>query len=89
MPDGPGPARVRPGRVGTDAGGQTVATLTVTALIGAALAGAGGARVVSSEIDKRFLRVAATGAAAKPDDRQLAATLATASPAAAARAVQP
>jgi len=66
--------------------GEVAATLTVTALIGAALAGAGGARVITNEIDKRFLRNAGASAATKNPDQDLATTLATASPAEAAKA---
>lgn len=66
--------------VGTAPTGQVSATLTVTSLVGAALAGSGGSRVVTSEIDKRFLRTAAINAANKDKNPKLAAMLATASP---------
>ena len=46
-------------------GDEVEASLTVTPLVGAALAGAGGARVITSEVDKRFLRNAAADAATK------------------------
>lgn len=69
--------------------GEVAATLTVTALVGAALAGAGGARVITNEIDKRFLRNAGANVATQEPNPALATTLATASPAAAARATQP
>jgi hypothetical protein len=70
--------------IGVHPPGEVAATLTVTALVGAALAGAGGARVITNEIDKRFLRKAGASAATKQPDQALATTLATASPAAAA-----
>lgn len=70
--------------MGTHPAGEVTATMTVTTLIGAALAGAGGARVITSEVDKRFLRSAATTAAGKNADAVLANTMATASPAEAA-----
>ena len=54
--------------------------LTVTALVGAALAGAGGARVITNEIDKRFLQKAATHMAGKQPSSDLVARVATASP---------
>jgi hypothetical protein len=62
--------------------GQVAATLTVTTLVGAALAGAGGARVITNEIDKRFLRKAGVDAASKQPDQTMATMMATASPAA-------
>jgi hypothetical protein len=64
--------------------GQVAATLTVTALVGAALAGAGGARVITNEIDKRFLRSAGADAAAAEPDPGLASAMVMASPAEAA-----
>lgn len=64
------------------------ASLTITALVGAALAGAGGARVITNEIDKRFLRNAAADAAAKDAKPELAKTMATATPADAAEAAR-
>lgn len=70
--------------LGTHTPGEVAATLTVTALVGAALAGAGGARVITNEIDKRFLRNAGASIAMKQPDPALAVMMATASPAAAA-----
>lgn len=70
--------------IGRQPPGEVAATLTVTALAGAALAGAGGARVVSNEIDKRFLRTAGANAAAAAPDASLATAIVTASPAEAA-----
>jgi hypothetical protein len=67
--------------LGTQPTGQLPANLTVTAVVGAALAGAGGARVVSNEIDKMFLKSTATVAAQKAASPELAATIATTSPA--------
>jgi hypothetical protein len=61
--------------------GQLPANLTVTAVVGAALAGAGGARVVSSELDKRFYKSAATEAAQKASNPALAAAIASGTPA--------
>lgn len=75
--------------LGAHPAGEVAATLTITALVGAALAGAGGARIITNEIDKRFLRTAAAAAAARPPDSQLATALSTASPAATARATTP
>jgi hypothetical protein len=66
--------------LGTEPAGQLPANLTVTAVVGAALAGAGGARVVSNEIDKRFFKSAATVAAQKDANPALAARIATTSP---------
>lgn len=71
--------------LGTHPPGEVAATLTVTALVGAALAGAGGARVITNEIDKRFLRNAGASIAMKQPDPALAVMMATASPAAAAK----
>lgn len=67
--------------LGTPPAGQLPANLTVTAFVGAALAGAGGARVISNEIDKKFFKSAATVAAKKAANPELAATIATTSPA--------
>ena len=67
--------------LGSEPVGQLPSNLTVTAVVGAALAGAGGARVVSGELDKRFYKNAATEAAQKASNPALAATIATASPA--------
>jgi hypothetical protein len=67
--------------LGSQPSGQLPANLTVTALVGAALAGAGGARVVSSELDKRFYKSAATEAAQKASNPALAAAIASGTPA--------
>ncbi|MCX5052089.1 MULTISPECIES: hypothetical protein [unclassified Streptomyces] len=75
--------------LGTAPAGEVTASLTVTALIGALLAGVGGARIITSEVDKRFLRTAATGAAARQPDVELAHMMATATPAQAALAAAP
>ena len=64
----------------TPAGGLPV-NLTVTAAVGAALAGAGGARVVSNELDKQVLRVTGAKAAQEPPNPQLAMDIATLPPA--------
>ena len=61
-------ALVQAGPAGQPAGSQALtatstATLTITAVIGAILAGAGGARVISNELDKKLLRDAGAGAA--------------------------
>ncbi|WP_327691102.1 hypothetical protein OG870_17410 [Streptomyces sp. NBC_00461] len=72
--------------IGTRPSGEVTASLTVTALMGALLAGVGGARIITSEVDKRFLRTAAVGAATKDPDPALANTLATGTPAMAAQA---
>jgi hypothetical protein len=74
--------------VGTQPTGTVSGTLTVTALVGAAVAGAGGAKVVTSQVDKQLLRAAATGAAARSANTGLARTLATVSPSAALDAVE-
>ena len=64
----------------TPTGGLPV-NLTVTAVIGAAVAGAGGARIVSNELDKQILRVTAANAAQEPPNPQLAMDIATLPPA--------
>ncbi|MFF4160656.1 hypothetical protein [Streptomyces sp. NPDC001678] len=66
--------------------GELPVSMTVTALVGAALTGVGGARVVTAEVDKRYLRSAGANAAITPADPQLATALRTASPSEAARA---
>ena len=53
----------------------------MTAAVGAALAGAGGARVVSNELDKQVLRVTGAKAAQEPPNPQLAMDIATLPPA--------
>src|SRR5450755_571216 len=60
--------------------GQLSGNLAITAWVGAALAGAGGARVISAELDKRFLRSAAADAAQQPASTQLALDIATLPP---------
>ncbi|MHA7957824.1 hypothetical protein ACX9I7_08695 [Streptomyces sp. L500] len=65
--------------------GEPPVSLTVTALVGAALTGVGGARVVTAEVDKRYLRSAGANAAITPADPQLATALRTASPSDAAQ----
>jgi hypothetical protein len=67
--------------LGSEPIGQLPANLTVTAVVGAALAGAGGARVVSNELDKRFYKSAATEAAQKASNPALAAAIASGTPA--------
>ena len=64
----------------TPTGGLPV-NLTVTAVVGAALAGAGGARVVSNELDKQVLRVTGAKVAQEPANPQLAMDIATLPPA--------
>jgi hypothetical protein len=64
-------------------------SLTLPALVGAALAGAGGARVITSEVDKQFLRNAATDAAMMTPSATIAKKMMTNTPAEAARAVRP
>ena len=63
----------------TPTGGLPV-NLTVTAVVGAAVAGAGGARVVSNALDKQVLRVTAAKAAQEPPNPQLALAVATLPP---------
>jgi hypothetical protein len=71
--------------VGARPPGAVAASLTITAFVGAALAGAGGARVITNEVDKQFLRSAAVGAAGMPEDPELAKMMMTATPAEAAK----
>lgn len=66
--------------------GEVAATLTITALVGAALTGAGGSRVITSEIDKRFLRAAGAAAASSPPDPEMITKMSTSTPAEVARA---
>lgn len=80
-------------QAGQPAGSQALtatstASLTITAVIGAILAGAGGARVISSELDKKLLRDAGAGAAQQPANPQLAVDIATLAPAKALRAAR-
>lgn len=70
-------------------GKSTSATIAVSALAGALLTGAGGARVVTAEIDKRLLRAAGSEAATKGQDRTAATAIATQLPAAAVETVFP
>ena len=86
-------ALVQAGPAGLPAGSQTLtatstASLTITAVIGAILAGAGGARVISNELDKKLLRDAGAGAAQQPANPQLAVDIATLAPAKALRAAK-
>jgi hypothetical protein len=55
--------------------------LTLSALLGAALVGIGGARWVTNEIDKKLLTVAASKAAAAPPAPEAAQQIVAASPA--------
>jgi hypothetical protein len=63
--------------LGNAPAGQLAANLTVTAVIGAIVAGTGGARVVSNELDKKMLRGAGAGAALQPANAELAVEIAT------------
>jgi hypothetical protein len=63
--------------------GALVYNISLSSLIGAVLAGVGGARVITSEVDKRFLQKAAGDAAASNADPEKAVAIATASPTAA------
>jgi hypothetical protein len=56
---------------------------TLAGLIGALVIGAGGARVITSEVDKKLLRATATEAATKPASSEKVAEIANATPAAA------
>jgi hypothetical protein len=67
--------------LGSQPASQLPANLTITAMVGAALAGAGGARVVSGELDKRIYQGVAVQAAQKAGDPALAVRIATAAPA--------
>jgi hypothetical protein len=58
--------------LGANPGNSLPANLTVTALVGAALAGAGGTRVVTSTIDKNLLKRTAVIAAGKNKNSGLA-----------------
>lgn len=75
--------------VGTRAGGALPANLTVTALVGAALTGAAGAKVITSELDKSLLKKTAMAAAVNAGDTALAVEVATSHPAAALAAAMP
>jgi hypothetical protein len=58
---------------------------TLSGLVAAIVVGAGGARVITAEVDKRLLRAAATHAANGNASPEAATTIATASPADALR----
>lgn len=68
--------------LGSAPAGQLPANLAVTAVVGAALAGAGGARVISGQLDTKALQITAAKAALEPPNPELAMAIAT-SPAAA------
>jgi hypothetical protein len=74
--------------LGTASKSTVDVSLTLTALVGAALAGAGGARVITGEVDKRFLRNAATDAAMMGSDPIIAKKMMTNTPAKAAEAAR-
>jgi hypothetical protein len=61
---------------------------TLAGFTGAFLAGVGGARILTSEVDKQILRVTASKAAASPPDVAGATAVAIAAPAEALRVVQ-
>ena len=61
---------------------------TLSGFTGAFLAGIGGARILTAEVDKQLLRLTASKAAASPPDQASAAAAAIASPAEALRVVQ-
>jgi hypothetical protein len=65
-----------PGATGASLG------LTLSSLVGAVLVGVGGARWLTNEVDKKLLRAAGAAFAAAPADRDLAARIGSASPAA-------
>lgn len=73
--------------IGANPGNMLPANLTVTAIIGAALTGTAGAKVVSSEIDKVVLKKTAVEAAKQDANPELAATISTSAPLAALDAV--
>jgi hypothetical protein len=66
--------------LGANPGSMLPANLTVTAIVGAALTGAGGAKVVTSEIDKVVLKKTAVEAAKREANPGLAATISTSTP---------
>ena len=72
----------------TTSAAQLTAGLTITAVIGAIVAGAGGARVISNELDKKLLRDAGAGAAQQAANPQLAVDIATLAPAKALEAAK-
>jgi hypothetical protein len=59
----------------------TALSLTVASFVGAIVSGAGGARVISGEIDKRLLQAAASEAAGRQGNPDAAARIGSASPA--------
>jgi hypothetical protein len=61
------------------------AGLLLSSLVGAVLVGVGGARWLTNEVDKKLLRAAAGAAATTPSNSDLAAKMATATPAGALR----
>jgi hypothetical protein len=66
--------------MGSGPDGESTWTLTLSALAGAVLVGIGGARWISSEVDKKLLRVAGARAAESSADRDLARMFASAPP---------
>jgi hypothetical protein len=75
--------------IGTRPAGGLPANLTVTALVGAALTGAAGAKVITSELDKYVLKKTAVTAAAGAGDPNLAVQIASSHPIAALAAAMP
>ena len=75
--------------IGTRPAGGLPANLTVTALVGAALTGAAGAKVITSELDKYVLKKTAVTAAAGAGDPNLAVQIASSRPIAALAAAMP
>lgn len=63
--------------LGSAPAGQLPANLTVTAVVGGALAGAGGARVISGELDKKGYQIAGVKAALEPPNQAFAMKIAT------------
>jgi HAMP domain-containing protein len=66
--------------IGARAGVGIPANLTVTALVGAALTGAGGAKLITSQIEKDVLRQTAVTAAVIPADANLAVQIVSSRP---------
>ena len=66
--------------LGSGSAGESTWTLTLSALAGAVLVGIGGARWISSEVEKKLLRVAGARAAESSPDRDLARMFTTAPP---------
>jgi hypothetical protein len=75
--------------LGASPGNGLPANLTVTALLGASLVGAGGAKVITSELDKSILQKTAVQAAQQPQSANLAAQIAIARPIEALAAATP